>query len=185
MRAAEALYRRHAPFALNLAARVAGTSTDIEDVVHDAFLRALQKLDRLRKPAAFRMWLGSIVIHGVRSRLRRERLRRLLGLSEARGAQPIEIDRIASPSASPAVRAELAQLYALLGTLAADDRIAWTLRNIEGHELEEAAALCDCSLATVKRRIARAQRYIDAHFVDAGPTAASESAPRGDEEVGR
>jgi RNA polymerase sigma-70 factor (ECF subfamily) len=176
LRAAEVLYRRHVPFALNLAARVAGTTVDVEDIVHDAFLRALQQLERLRNPAAFRMWLGSIVVHGVRSKLRRDKLRRMLGLSESRGAQPVELDRIASPSASPAVRAELAQLYALLGTLAADDRIAWTLRFIEGHELEEAATLAGCSLATVKRRIARAQRYIDDHYVDM-----SAKAPRDEE----
>lgn len=173
--AAEALYRRHAPYALNLAARIAGSPTDIEDVVHDAFLRAFQRLDSLRNPAAFRTWLGSIVVYGMRSRLRREKLRRILGLSEARGAQPVDIDRIASPSASPAVRAELAQLYALVRTLPTDDRIAWTLRCIEGHELEEAAALADCSLATVKRRIARAQRFIDEHFVDARSPSETES----------
>lgn len=167
MRAAETLYRRHVPYALNLAARIAGSTTDVEDVVHDAFLRALQRLDSLRNPAAFRTWLGSIVVHGMRSRLRREKFRRMLGLRETRGAQPIEIEQIASPTASPAVRAELAQLYALVRTLPADDRIAWTLRCIEGHELAEAAALADCSLATVKRRIARVQKFIDDHFVDA------------------
>lgn len=170
--ATECLYRRHAPFAINLATRLAGTSSDAEDVVHDAFLRAFQQLAGLRNPAAFRSWLGSIVVHAVRSRLRREKLRRLLGLSQGRGTQPVDIDRIASANASPAVRAELAQVYALLGTLAADDRIAWTLRNVEGHELEDAAALAGCSLATVKRRIARAQRFIDEHFV--GARAASE-----------
>ena len=164
-----------AAYALNLAARIAGSPTDIEDVVHDAFLRAFQRLDSLRNPAAFRTWLGSIVVYGMRSRLRREKLRRILGLSEARGAQPVDIDRIASPSASPAVRAELAQLYALVRTLPTDDRIAWTLRCIEGHELEEAAALADCSLATVKRRIARAQRFIDEHFVDARSPSETES----------
>lgn len=179
LRAAEALYRRHAPFALNLAARVAGSTTDIEDVVHDAFLRAFQRLGGLRNRASFKMWLGSIVIHGVRSRLRREKLRRLLGLAEARGAQPVELDRIASPTASPVVRAELAQVYALLGTMPADDRIAWTLRCVEGHELEEAATLAGCSLATVKRRIARAQQFIDRHFVEVS------GASREDEEGAR
>lgn len=167
--AAECLYRRHASFALNLATRIAGTTNEAEDVVHDAFLRAFQRLDRLREPAAFRMWLGTIVVHGVRSRLRREKLRRLLGLADSRGSQPVDLDRIASPTASPATRAELAQLYALLGTLPADERIAWTLRHIEGHELEEAAGLAGCSLATVKRRIQRAQAHLDAHFVTVTP----------------
>ena len=44
--------------------------------------------------------------------------------------------------------------------------IAWTLRAVEGHELEMVAQLTQCSLATAKRRIARAQQWLDAHFVE-------------------
>ena len=85
--------------------------------------------------------------------------------STSRG-EPVDLDAIASPDASPHVRAQLAQIYALLRTLSADDRIAWTLRYIEGHELESVAELTRCSLATVKRRISRAQQFLDEHFVD-------------------
>jgi RNA polymerase sigma-70 factor (ECF subfamily) len=161
--AAEQLYRRHATFAFNLAARIAGSTHDVEDVVHDAFLRAFDSLETLRNAAAFKGWLGSIVVHAMRSRLRRGRLMRVLGLN--RGIDPIELDCIASEDASPRVRAELAQVYALLRTLPADERIAWTLRFVEGHDLKDAAELCGCSLATVKRRIRRAQGYIEQHFV--------------------
>ena len=165
MRAAEALYRRHAAFALNLATRIAGSSNDVEDVVHDAFLRAFDNLGALRNTKAFKSWLGSIVVHAMRSRLRRGRMLRFFGL--ARGGEGVDIDCLASDEASPAQRAELAQVYALLRTLPADDRIAWTLRFVEGHDLKAAAELADCSLATVKRRIRRAQRYIETHFVGA------------------
>jgi len=164
-RAAEQLYRRHAPFAFNLAARISGSTHDVEDVVHDAFIKAFDSLPTLRNPKAFKGWLGSIVVHAMRSRLRRARLMRVLGLR--RSADPVDLDCIASDSASPGARAELAQVYALLRTLSADDRIAWTLRYVEGHDLKQAAELADCSLATVKRRIRRAQQYIEEHFVSA------------------
>ncbi len=164
-RAAEQLYRRHAPFAINLATRIAGSTNDVEDVVHDAFIKAFDNLGSLRTPKAFRGWLGSIVVYAMRSRLRRGRFMRLFGLG--RGGDPIDIEHLASDSASPRARAELAQVYALLRTLAVDDRIAWTLRVVEGHELKTAAELAGCSLATIKRRIGRAQRYIDQHFVAA------------------
>ena len=171
-RAAEYLYRRHAVFAFNLAARIAGSTTDVEDVVHDAFLRAFDSLASLRNPKAFKSWLGSIVVHAMRSRLRRGRLMRVLGLG--RGADPVDIECIASDEASPRARAELAQVYALLQTLSADDRIAWTLRFVEGHDLKSAATMAGCSLATIKRRIRRAQRYIEQHFVT---DAAEEASP--------
>jgi RNA polymerase sigma-70 factor (ECF subfamily) len=53
-----------------------------------------------------------------------------------------------------------------LQTLPASDRIAWTLRFIERQRLETVAELMSCSLATAKRRILRAQRFIMSHFVD-------------------
>ena len=101
--------------------------------MHDAFIKAFGRLSDLADPAAFRSWLGSIVVFAVRSRLRRLRLMNMLGLG--RGADPIDLDSLASPDTSPHTRAQLAQIYALLMTRPLDDRIAWTLRHVEGHEL--------------------------------------------------
>jgi RNA polymerase sigma-70 factor (ECF subfamily) len=158
----EMLYRRHAEFAFNLAVRIQGSATDVEDVVHDAFLKAQERLADLRDSAAFRPWLGSIVVRLVRTRLRRRKLLSALGLVTP---EPVEIETIAAVDADPEARALLAQVYALLQTLAADDRIAWTLRYVERHRLETVAVMMDCSLATAKRRIARAQRFLTTHFV--------------------
>jgi RNA polymerase sigma-70 factor (ECF subfamily) len=156
------LYRRHVAYAMNLSVRLQGSASDVEDVVHDAFLRAFRRLGELRDAAVFRSWLGAIVVRLATSRLRRRKLFERFGGS---AGDPIEIDAVASPDASPEDRAQLAQLYALLQTLPASDRIAWTLRNVERHPLGETARLCGCSLATVKRRIARAQRFLSTHFV--------------------
>jgi RNA polymerase sigma-70 factor (ECF subfamily) len=161
-RAFESLYRRHAEFAFNLAVRIQGNANDVEDVVHDAFLKAQERLDDLRDSAAFRPWLGSIVVRLVRTRLRRRKLLGALGLTSP---EPVEIDSIAAVDADPESRALLAQVYALLQTMAADERIAWTLRYVERHRLETVAVMMDCSLATAKRRIARAQRFLSDHFV--------------------
>jgi RNA polymerase sigma-70 factor (ECF subfamily) len=158
----ETLYRRHAEFAFNLAVRIQGSSSDVEDVVHDAFLEAQERLDDLRDSASFRPWLGSIVVRLVRTRLRRRKLLGALGLT---APEPVDIDSIATVDADPEARALLAQVYALLQTLAADDRIAWTLRYVERHRLETVAVMMDCSLATAKRRIGRAQRFLTEHFV--------------------
>lgn len=158
----ETLYRRHAATALNLAVRIQGSTSDVEDVVHDAFVKAHQSLAELREPAAFRSWLGSIVVRLVRTRLRRRRLVAMLGLATP---EPVDLDAIAASDADPEVRALLAQVYALLQTLPADERIAWTLRHVERHRLETVASLTGCSLATAKRRITRAQDFLEEHFV--------------------
>lgn len=162
VQAFEALYLRHSSFAMGLAVRIQGTGGDVEDIVHDAFLRVHTHLDELREASAFRSWLGSIVVSLVRTRLRKRRLLAALGLT---APEPVDLDSIASSDADPSARVLLAQIYALLQTLPASDRIAWTLRYIERHRLEMVAELMGCSLATAKRRILRAQSFIAAHFV--------------------
>ncbi len=160
----ETLYRRHVGFAINLAVRIQGSARDVEDVVHDAYLRAHDRLAELRDGQAFKSWLGAIVVSLVRTRLRKRRLLNTLGLGLA---DPVDLDSIASEHASPESRAQLAQVYALLQTIPADERIAWTLRHVERHQLVAVAKLTNCSLATAKRRIGRAQRFLEQHFVSA------------------
>src|SRR4029079_17248170 len=92
MSAFETLYRRHAPFALNLAVRLQGNATDVEDVVHDAFIRARAHVFERRERSAFRAWLGSIVVRLVRSRLRRRRLLVTLGLVHS--GEPVDLDTV-------------------------------------------------------------------------------------------
>jgi RNA polymerase sigma-70 factor (ECF subfamily) len=153
----EALYRRHSPYALALAVRVQGSATDIEDIVHDAFLRVHDGLQLLRSGASFRPWLASIVVSLVRTRMRRRRMLAALGLVTK---EPIDLDSLVTREAGPEVRAQLAQVYLLLREQPVDHRICWTLRYIEGRKLEDVAVIADCSLATAKRRIAAVQEQI-------------------------
>ena len=86
----------------------------------------------------------------------------MLGLA---APEPVDLDSVAAPGVDPEARVLLAQVYALLQTLPTDERIAWTLRYVERHRLESVAELAGCSLATAKRRIARAQAFLEEHFV--------------------
>ena len=175
-RALERLYRRHAAFAIHLAARIEGSARDVEDIAHDAFLKAFERLGDLTDRGAFKSWLGAIVVHAVRSRMRRARLLALLGMGKS--AEPVDLDAIASSDASPHTRAQIAQIYALLRTLPADERIAWILRSVEGHDLESVARLTRCSLATVKRRISRVQKFLEDHFIHPEADAEAPAKPR-------
>ena len=46
----------------------------------------------------------------------------------------------------------------MLDTLPADERIAFALRYIDERPLLEVAEACDCSLATIKRRLSKAEQ---------------------------
>lgn len=48
--------------------------------------------------------------------------------------------------------------YKILERFSAEDRVTFALRFIEGMELREVAEACRVSLATIKRRLSRAER---------------------------
>lgn len=145
-----ALYRLHAADMLGLATRLLGSEFDADDVVHDAFIRAFERIVQFRGEH-FGGWLRQITLNECRARMRRER-------SWWRRNSQLALDRSTwSEQAAPSVRAELAQAAGFLRRIPADERIAWALRKIEGMSIDEVAESVGASPATVKRRVAKAQ----------------------------
>ena len=160
--AEEALYRRHAPSVLRLATRLLRSNQDASDVLQDAFVTAFEDLGSLREPEAFRAWLHRITVRLVHRRFRRRRMLGLLGLDKQN--DEVSLESLADESASPEARVELRWLDAALARIDGKERIAWMLRHVEGLALEEVAETCDCSLATVKRRVAAAEAIVRRHL---------------------
>ena len=165
--AEEALYRRHVHRVTTVVARLVRHGPDVEDIVQDTFVRAFQDLASLRDPDAVGRWLVASAVHRVHKLFRRRRLMRLLGLDRSPRDEPISTQP--STDASPEVRAELALLDRSLDRMRDEDRVCWVLRYLVGHRLDEVAELAECSLATVKRRIARAQSAVAVHFGEEAP----------------
>ena len=57
----------------------------------------------------------------------------------------------------PGARETVRAVYAVLDAMPTDERICFALRFVHGEELTDVASAVGCSLATVKRRIARAE----------------------------
>jgi RNA polymerase sigma-70 factor (ECF subfamily) len=159
--AEEALYRRHAPSVLRLTTRLLRSHEDAMDVLQDTFVSAFDGLKSLRAHDAFRSWIHSIAVRLVHRRFRRRRLLGWLGLG---GDDEISLESLADESASQEAKMELRWLDAALARIEDRDRVAWMLRNVEGLSLDEIASACECSLATVKRRIANADALVRRHF---------------------
>jgi RNA polymerase sigma-70 factor (ECF subfamily) len=138
--------------------RLLSRSAEAEDAVQDTFLEAFRDLEQLRVPVRFEAWLMQIATHQAYRRLRRSRLLSRLGLEHR--ADDATLEQLAAPECDPDLRFKLAELDATLRELDAELRLAWMLRMVEGCELMQIAELCGCSLATAKRRIARAREII-------------------------
>lgn len=160
--AADALYRRHARDAYRVATLLLGRNAEVDDVVQDAFVQSFDKLATLRDRSSYGGWVVRITANLSRSRLRRRGLLRRLGLD--RGEEDVSFEQLAAPALSTERRAELARIGGFLRSLPADQRVAWTLRRVEGWPLAEIAEAVDASLATVKRRVTAADEALQQHI---------------------
>jgi len=147
----DGLFRRYAPYVAAIAHRLLGRDEDVDDTIQEVFVAAVRGVHAVRDPAAIRGWLARVTVRVARQRLRKRRARVFLGLDE-----PVIYDSVVDKSASAEQRTLLARVYKILDTMPANERIAWSLRYIEGEPLESVASLAGCSLATAKRRIAAA-----------------------------
>ena len=122
---------------------------DLADLVHDVFVRALERIHTLREPSALRAGLIGSAVLTAREHIRHRQRRRRFALLPF-------LDPPALPYDAEGGEA-LRHTYAILERMDVDERIALALRVIDGMELRDVAAACGCSLATIKRRLSRAQ----------------------------
>jgi RNA polymerase sigma-70 factor (ECF subfamily) len=160
--AEEALYQRHVPYVMGMVVRLLGSRDEAEDIVQDTFAIGLDRLATLRQADSVRAWFAQIAVSQVRRKLRRARLLSRLGLEPP--LDDVDLESLAVEEADAETRAELAAIGRALAKLPTNDRLAWMLRNVDGEPLAEVARLCGCSLATAKRRIAAAARYLEQHI---------------------
>jgi RNA polymerase sigma-70 factor, ECF subfamily len=157
----DGLFRRYAPYVAAIAHRLLGRDEDVDDTIQEVFVAAVRGVHAVRDPAAIRGWLARVTVRVARQRLRKRRVRVFLGLDE-----PVVYDAVVDHSASAEQRALLARVYRVLDGIPANQRIAWSLRHIEGEPLESVASMAGCSLATAKRRISAAAQKIEEAFAD-------------------
>lgn len=154
-RAPGELFDRYGPLVNRVLLRILGGGADHDDRVQEAFLEALRSVGSLRDGGALKAWITTIAVRVARAELRRRKVRGFLRLAPS-GELP-DVD----DGADPAARDLLRETWRVLETLPVDERLAFTLRYVHGEELVDVAAACDCSLATVKRWLARAeQRFV-------------------------
>ena len=156
----ESLFRGYARYVAGVALKLLGRDGEVDDVVQEVFLRAVKGLKRDDNHDALKGWLATVTVRVASRKLKQRRLARWLQLDQAPGYL-----EVAAATAGAEDRLLLGRVFAALDELRVSQRVAWSLRHLEGEPLDEVARLCGCSLATAKRRIARAQAFLTEHFV--------------------
>jgi RNA polymerase sigma-70 factor (ECF subfamily) len=148
------LVDRYGSYVERLLARVVGIDAELPDLMQDVFVRAISNLKDLRDPAVVKQWLGTLAINTAHVWIRRRRLRRRW----VRFESPHDIPEPHAAAAGLEVNQMLRRTYEILDSLPADERIAFALRFVDGMDLREITELTGVSLATVKRRIVKAEK---------------------------
>jgi len=151
--AAAAFYDQHSAHVYKILRSTLETESDVQDLLQDVFIRALDNIDDLEAPDLVRGWLTSIAVFTARAHIRRAARRSFLGMFSPEKTRPMELE----PPSSDA-RFALREIYQVLDTMPADERMAFVLRIVDGMTLPDGAQACRTSLATFKRRLARAEK---------------------------
>jgi RNA polymerase sigma-70 factor, ECF subfamily len=152
--ALDELYDVYAADVMRWARRLAGPTADIEDMVHDVFVVALQRAFTFQGGATVRTWLFRITHHVVRSRMRRRFLRGLL-FRRRQDEMVASLPVPATPQQEMEKREEHERLYRALDRLPDSYRTAIILYDIDGLASDEVAELTGVSVGTVWVRLHR------------------------------
>jgi RNA polymerase sigma-70 factor (ECF subfamily) len=154
-RATREAWHRFGPMVHRLLLRTLGPEGDLEDLSQEVFITFFDRVKTLRDPRTVTAFLMSITTYRIRYYLRWRWLRRWLFLSGR--TEPVDLRSVEQ---APEAREALVRFFKVLDRLNPVDRTAFTLRFVEELELREVAAAINLSLATTKRRLARAWKRV-------------------------
>jgi RNA polymerase sigma-70 factor, ECF subfamily len=152
----DALYARHSPALFRLAlAATNGERADAEDLLHDTWITAVDRLHGFEGRSALRTWLTGILLNKARQWRR----------SPTRRWDPIDTAEM-GVSPSPPDPADRADIERALASVPARARMILILHDAHGHTHSDIAGMLGINAGTSKSQLFRARRVIAAILAD-------------------
>lgn len=144
-----------------------------DDLVQETIMRAWTNQESFQPGTNMKAWLFTILRNHYFNELRKKK--RLVDMQKGEVALESGVHE-SQPS-----HLHLADLARELDQLTPDQREALLLVAVDGFSYEEAAEICGCAVGTIKSRIARARRELEARLggADMEPEAAGALTPAG------
>lgn len=142
------LYRRHTPYLYQLALRLMkGSEADADDVVQEAWVRAVERLDGFRWEASLRSWVSAIVLNVCRGMFRKKN----------RDWSVLHPESVPVRRSSEEDRIDLEHAISLLPD---GYRAVLVLHDVEGYTHHEIAAHLGITEGTSKSQLFHARRAV-------------------------
>jgi RNA polymerase sigma-70 factor, ECF subfamily len=148
------LVRRHLPRARLIAKRLMQNPDDADDLVQDAFLRALERIGTFDASRAFEPWFTRLLVNLGRDQHRKQAVRRTESHDPDAIPGGTRPDREAERSA---LRSSLSQA---LESLPDRQRLIVTLFEIDGRSTEEIAGMLNVRQVTIRWHLHQARRAL-------------------------
>ncbi len=146
----EKLYRLFYNYGMTVVSRYASNRDDASEILNDAFVRAMQNLDKYKEEFSFKAWFNKILVRSAINHYRRFTLHRI-------DAQqfPNENDFSFEPDVFSQLSAE--DLLQMVQNLPPAYRLAFNLYAIEGYTHPEIAEMLGISEGTSKSNLSKAR----------------------------
>jgi RNA polymerase sigma-70 factor (ECF subfamily) len=160
--ALETLLRRHTRPLSALLRRLAGRTADVEDLLQNTLVAAVQAFPSFRGESSVDTWLAAIAVRVASAHLcgpERRRRRVLVAIDDADvSAEPAARE----PGADRRLetRRLLDRTFRLLDRVGPRQRLAFVLHIVEGYSIEEVARMTSSSAVATKSRVFWARRRL-------------------------
>lgn len=154
------VYRQHAAFVWRVLRAFGVREADLDDMLHEVFIVVHRKLPTFEGRSKYTTWLFAIAERLASDYRRSARIRRedIVEDTESNASpgdcEPEAYDQIA-------MRQARVQLDAILDGMPTEQRVAFTLFEIDGMTSEEIAVITACSPNTVRSRVRLARKYFE------------------------
>ena len=158
------LVERHTRSIYGVAYRMTGNEQDAEEILQETFLRAYKSLHRFELRSSFSTWLYRIAVNRSLDFLKAKKMTDAYQITD--NPQSGEEHEIQIPASDPGpdrllLSAEARQKIAdAIGLLSPAERVAFTMRHMEGKSIEEISKALNVRTSAAKNSIFRAVQKI-------------------------
>ena len=155
------LVERHTRSIYGVAYRMTGNQHDAEEIVQETFLRAYRSLARFELRASFNTWLYRIAVNRSLDFLKAKKMTDSHSIHENPGPDQQELE-VQLPATDPGpdrllLSAETRErISRAMGLLSPSERVAFTMRHMEGKSIEEISKSLKIRTSAAKNSVFRA-----------------------------
>lgn len=153
MAAFEAIYEITRPLVYRTAFQMTGNHQEVEDIIHDTYIKAFTKRHTYNHSASLPTWIHAIGVNQTLNMIKRKKRETDLVLQDM--SCPYRPDLAVKTEESELVRR-------ILNHITPDYRMCIVLKDIEAFSYEDIATLLGISIGTVRSRLNRGRRQFEA-----------------------